>query len=110
MNSEPYVGFDPDYIYTANLPPYNPFQTVEFADYIGMNEMPIAINFDDGQVPDGATFAPGYFGDDDNYIRIVTDMDEGQYFILKEWPTVPEPTTLLLLSGGFLALRFRKRN
>ena len=105
----PYVGFDPQYIFTADLPPYNPFKSIGFSDYIGMNGMPVSLDFDDGQVADGETFAPGYYGSDDNYVRIVTDMDEGQFFILKEWPTVPEPTTLLLLSGGFMALRLRKR-
>ena len=109
FNYDPYVGFDPQYIFAADLPPYNPFQTVDFADYIGLNGMPVSLNFDDGQVADGETFKPGYYGSDDNYVRIVTDMDEGQYFILKEWPTIPEPTTLLLLSGGFVALRFMKQ-
>ena len=110
FNSDPYVGFDPEYIFTANLPPDNPFQTVEFADYFGMNEMPVSLNFYDGQVPNGTSFYPGVGGNEENHIRIVTDMDQGQFFILKEWPTVPEPTTLLLLSGGFMALRFRKRS
>jgi len=119
MGSDPYVGFNPNYLFEPSIPLFNPFAVVEFDPDPALNNglpinneaTPTRINFRDGSVADGATWNPGQNGTDQNYIMIVTDMDPGQSFKLKEWPTIPEPGMLALLAcGSFLFLKRRKTN
>ncbi len=101
---EPAVGFDSSHIFTAGVPG-NPFQSVTFSQYNGLNEMPTKIDFEDGVVPAGSFFQPGL---DSSYVQIVTDLEAGGVFWLKEYPTIPEPATIAFLTLGSLAL-WRKR-
>lgn len=102
--SAPTVGFDPSHIFTAGVPG-NPFQSVTFSQYNGLNEMPTKIDFEDGMVPAGSFFQPGL---NTSYVQIVTDLEAGGVFWLKEYPTIPEPATVAFLTLGSLAL-WRKR-
>jgi hypothetical protein len=109
------VGFDPEYLFEADIPGANPFATVEFDEYsyqglvVGDESTPLKIDFFDGIVPDGGVFEPGKSGSENNYVRILTEMEEGQVFYLKEWPTIPEPATLSLLSFGLIPLLRRRK-
>lgn len=39
----------------------------------------------------------------------VSELEPGDAFYLKQWPTTPEPATLLMLAGGFSGLLLRRR-
>ncbi len=39
----------------------------------------------------------------------VSELEPGDAFMLKQWPTTPEPATLLMLAGGFSGLLLRRR-
>jgi hypothetical protein len=39
----------------------------------------------------------------------VSDVGVGEGFLLKEWPTIPEPGTLVLVAGGAASLLLRRR-
>jgi hypothetical protein len=108
----PRAGFDPQY-----LPSTDQFEEVGYQRFgEGYNELPILLNFvdTDGEgvntSPAGDdVFQPGY---DSGQIVIETspEMEVGQRFGLKQVPTVPEPATVLLLTGGMGALIAFKRN
>lgn len=62
-----------------------------------------------GAVPNGATFFPGT-GVGNLVIDIVgLDRQGAAVFILKEIPTIPEPASLLLISGGGALVLLRRR-
>jgi len=105
LNGFPVVAFDDSYGFEAGGPG-NPFQSVSYgySEYMGI---PVAtkINLNNGVMPNGSEFTPGL---GDSFVKIDTAMEEGQYFILKEWPTVPETATLIVLGfGGIVLLRKR---
>ena len=110
------VGFHPDYLFTPNTS-LNPFQTVEFDEnsYTGMelddNPTPILIHFRNGQIPNGTIWQPGWQGSTENDIRILSNLQPGESFLLKEFPTIPEPATFVLFGIGMVPalLVFRKR-
>lgn len=102
--SAPTVGFDPSHIFTAGVAG-NPFQSVTFSLFNGLNGLPTKIDFEDGMVPAGGFFQPGL---NTSYVQIVTDLEAGGVFWLKEYPTIPEPATIGFLGLGSLAL-WRKR-
>lgn len=114
VGAAPYVGFDAQYIFEGGVPDYNPFETVVFDSsmYVGLNGMPTKVDMYNGVVPDDGDFLPGFAGanPETNKLRIVTDMDDGMAFTLKEWPTIPEPTTLGLLGMGLVGLVRRRRS
>jgi hypothetical protein len=105
-NNLPTVGFDSGHIFTAGVAG-NPFQTVEFSLYNGLDGMPTKIDFYDGTVPSGSYFQPGL---NSSYISIITDMEVGDVFWLKEYPTIPEPTTVAFLTLGSVILSRRRKN
>ncbi|NIA06033.1 MAG: PEP-CTERM sorting domain-containing protein [Actinobacteria bacterium] len=105
----PLAGFDPQYI-----PSGDQFATVVLSGSNGYDGLPTKFDFYDGLVvnepPGDDTFRPGY---DSGAMAIITnpDMQVGQGILLKEYPTVPEPATLmvLLISGGLALLGHRRR-
>ncbi len=100
--------FDP-----ANTPGGDLFSHVYFSNYSGpANTKPITLNFDEGVVPQNETFKPGYNGVSGN--PIVIQIDNSQFevndeFGFKQWPTVPEPVTLVTLFLGTLGMIWRKK-
>lgn len=111
-------GFDPDWIFTPSDD--NPFEDIAFqgspwlgTPYGNYERTPTQLNMYNatgtpGLEPDGQYHPLG--GSDAGSLRIVTrDMQQGDYFILKEWPTTPEPATMSMLVLGGLALLRRKR-
>lgn len=63
---------------------------------------PKTIDLLNGVLPSDSTFQ---IGGEDQTIRMVTNMREGQRFWLKEWPSaIPEPATALLLTAGAIPL------
>lgn len=113
MTVEPALGegqvwFDPAYCFEGPIVVweadvevvYNPFSEVS----LGEGERPVKLDFEGGQLESGQNFFPGYRGTDDNYVRIVTELGAGQSFIMKEWPTIPEPATFVLLGAGAMVL------
>ena len=94
----PQVGFDPAYIYesTGDVP----FDTIVFQGNDGLNGMPTQIDFRDGVLANGSDMAVGVGGTSSNNLRIVTNLQPGESFRLKEYPTVPEPASLLSLALG----------
>jgi hypothetical protein len=107
------VGFDPQNIYLPGA--NNPFQTIRFdpAMYQGLpiNEVatPLKVDMADGVFPsDGEQRVFG--GGDAGHLRIVTDLPQGGVFWLKEFPTIPEPTSVVLLAFGTLVLLWQKRS
>ncbi|NIA07859.1 MAG: PEP-CTERM sorting domain-containing protein [Actinobacteria bacterium] len=96
----PLAGFDPQYI-----PSGDQFATVTLSGSNGYDELPTKFDFYDGLVvnepPGDNTFRPGYaYG----AMAIMTnpEMEVGQRIFLKEFPTIPEPATLLVLCVGAL--------
>ena len=87
------------------IPSGDQFETVTLSGTNGYNELPTRIDFCDGLVPNAPagenTFRPGYAHD---AIVIVTNpaLQVGQRILLKEFPTIPEPATMLVLSLGAL--------
>jgi len=117
IGQDPYVGFHPDYLFEPSIPLFNPFAVVEFDPNPALNNglalngqpTPTRINFREGSVASGETWNPGQNGTNQNYVKIITNMTPGDSFKLKEWPTVPEPGMLVLLSlGAILSLRRQK--
>jgi hypothetical protein len=107
LNAEaPNAQFNPDHIFTPGVSG-NPFQTVAFA-YTTMNDVRYRnrLNFLNGIVPAGSTLTPG---SDGSYVQIDTSLSQGQSFILKEYPTIPEPATLAILGVGGILLARRNR-
>ncbi len=112
-------GFDPDYIFAPSVD--NPFENISFeaenlwqgTAYGSYATTPMKLDmFDqDGQgLPDDGEYYI-FGGSQSGHLRIVTsNMAAGDYFILKEWPTVPEPATLSLLALGAMSLLRRKHN
>ncbi|MBN2211121.1 MAG: PEP-CTERM sorting domain-containing protein [Sedimentisphaerales bacterium] len=110
-------GFDPDYIFAPAAD--NPFESIAFdsaswqgTPYGSYNSTPLKLDmFDtDGQgLPDDDSYYI-FGGSSSGHLRIVTSgMVPGDYLILKEWPTIPEPATLSLLALGAMGLLRRKR-
>ena len=109
----PEAGFSND-----SDPDGDQFSTVVLSDSNGYNGLPTILTFRDGLVPMHPTdlddFQPGFAS---GSIIIVTDpnlpadptlLNAGQ-IVLKQYPTIPEPTTLaLLLLGGLALLKRRK--
>jgi len=102
------VWFDPAYVFEGPIVvsegdvvlSYNPFSEVSLV----AGERPMKLDFEGGELASGQHFFPGYRGTDDNYVRIVTELEVGDSFVLKEWPTIPEPATFFLLGLGGMAL------
>ncbi len=103
---EPAVGFDSSHIFTAGVPG-NPFQSVTFSLYNGLNGMPTKIDFENGMVAAGDYFQPGF---DSSYVKIVTNLQTDGVFWLKEYPTIPEPATIAFMTLGSLALWRKRKN
>lgn len=114
LNSYGDVGFDPDFIFEGPIDDFNPF-IVQFDPFsyhgILVNDLstPLKIDFLDGELPSGQDLLPGFGGSGQNYVRIITSLDEGDSFIIKEWPTIPEPATLSLLAFGLIPLLRRRK-
>ena len=88
------------------IPSGDQFETVTLSGSGGYLDLPTRIDFRDGLVPNDPpgedNFRPGYaYG----AIVIVTnpEMEVGQRILLKEFPTIPEPMTLLVLGLGALS-------
>ncbi len=106
------AGFNPNYI-----PSGDQFEDVSYGMYYGYDDMPIGLDFMD---IDGHGVLPSPAGDDVFWpgqaegkilIEINPAMDVGQRFRLKEFPTVPEPVTLILFGmGALLTLTHRRRS
>ena len=103
---DPEAGFS-----LATNPDGDQFSTVALSGSNGHNGLPTKIDFSGGLVPnnpqDQDDFRPGYYS---GSMVIIADpeMEVEQRIVLKEFPTIPEPATLVLLMGGFVFLR-RKR-
>ena len=87
------------------IPSGDQFETVTLSGSDGYLGLPTRIDFCDGLVPNDPpgedNFRPGYaYG----AMVIVTnpEMQVGQRIFLKEYPTIPEPATLLVLALGAL--------
>lgn len=94
------VGFDS----SIGTPSGTPFTHVTFSHFYGYGDgYPVRIDFDGGTVPANGTFRPGETSGD---IVIVT-RPQAVTFVLKEWPTVPEPLSMVLLAVGGMFLRRR---
>jgi hypothetical protein len=93
--------FDPDHIFSPG-DGVNSFQTVAFgSDYK-------SLNFSNGSLLAGDAFWPG---SDGSSIQINTNLAVGQSFILKEYPTIPEPAAIgLMMLGGMVMGRRRRRS
>jgi len=106
-----YVGFN-DNVGFEKVDGLNPF-TMEYSSFDGVNGAPTWMNFTDGEVPaGGAELLLGVNGSANNYAQIMVDTDKmltGEIFSLKEYPTIPEPATIGLLSIGALALIKRRK-
>jgi hypothetical protein len=102
LQDGPGVGFDPGYIFTPTQ--YNPFQTIVF------NPAAPTTNID---MKDGILLSNGmqyvFGGAGGGHLRIVTDLPKGESFWFKEFPTVPEVATIILLALGSLPLIFIRR-
>jgi hypothetical protein len=107
------VGFDPGYKFSAD----KAFRSVEFDPtmYQGMmlpneSRMPLKLDFQLGDGGAGVANGADWFaGGDTSELRIRTDLEEGQVFWLKEFPTIPEPMTMTLLALGGLAVIGRRK-
>ena len=100
--------FDPEAGFVEPTSPSgDQFQTVVVSGTNGHDGLPTKIDFYDGVVPndppDQDDFRPGWHS---GRITIIADpeMEVGQRILLKEYPTIPEPATLLLLLAGHLLL------
>ncbi len=106
--------FDPEAGFGVPTDPSgDQFETVIVNGTNGYNGLPTKIDFYDGVVPadppDQDDFRPGWHS---GYITIIAnpEMEVGQRILLKEYPTIPEPATLILLVLGGLVLPGRKRS
>jgi hypothetical protein len=110
LNAEtPGAWFNPDHIFSAPGTAANPFKSVEFGTKIVNGQTyNDQVNFFNGVMAPSDQYYT--FGGDGSYVQIDTLMAKGQYFILKEYPTIPEPATIsiLLLGGMFMTNRFRR--
>jgi hypothetical protein len=96
------VAFDPAYIFTPTQ--YNPFQSIGYDPAAPTTNL----NMENGVLPsDGKQYAFGGAGG--GHLRIVTELPRGESFWLKEFPTVPEPASLILLALGTLPLILKRR-
>ena len=106
--SDPEGGFSSVLIPSGDL-----FETVVLSGSDGHNGLPTRFDFSNGLVPnnpeDQDDFRPGYHS---GAIIIIADpeMQVGQLIVLKEYPTIPEPTTLCWLVLGALVMIGRKRS
>jgi len=108
---DPQAGFNPDF-----LPDGDQLEDAYYSTNYGYDELPIQLHFVDADgsgvpaLPAGDDiFRPGHIA---GQIVIVTNpqMEVGERFGLKEVPSIPEPTTLLLLGiGGLMAFRSKRR-
>ncbi len=107
------VSFNMDYAFEAT--DSNPFESIyyqtEGGQIAGDGDIAKRIVFENGIAPSSSTdpFALGKDGTKSNSVEIATDIEVGEFFFLKEFPTVPEPMTLIMLSLGGIALAKRKR-
>jgi hypothetical protein len=115
LNGVGNIGFDPEFIFDGPIDGFNPFM-VSYDPFAhqGINDTPLKMDFTDG-VLTGDDLLIGFRGSEVNYCRVITDIEEGDSFLLKVWPSiyVPEPATFILLAFGFLLLlphgKFEKR-
>ncbi len=104
--SNPEAGFS-----RQSVPSGDQFSLVAIGNPSGYNGLPTKITFASGLVPNNPPgqddFRPGY---DSGAMMIIVDpdMEVGQRILLKEYPTIPEPATLVLLAAGTLVLLRRR--
>lgn len=106
----PQAGFDDSYI-----PDGDQLEDVYYDNETGYNGLPIELVFNNtsgGGVPVSPpgenVFQPGAAGGS-IVIEIDPEMEVGSIFGLKEYPSVPEPATILLLGGGYLMFAVKRK-
>ncbi len=108
----PQAGFNPEFV-----PSGGQLESVHYSGNYGYNNLPIQLNFENMQGPGVPSSPPGedVFWPGHNsgqiVIQINPDMVVGTRFGLKEVPSIPEPTTIILFGGlgviGFLKRKLR---
>ena len=103
----PEAGFDPQHVPNGDQLE-EVYYTTPLPGYDGLPTQLNFVNAQGGGVPPSDVFWPGW---QDGEIVIVTNpqMRVGDSFLLKEWATVPEPATIVLLGFSSIPLLRKRR-